>query len=352
VPYCLPLRQLLTTRDPQVSVYSDEALTYIVSILPGTVLAVKAMRTLDGVQKLMNVPSDLYTVQTKTYGTITAVQIVVKEPLSTLTTAETKTKCGVKDTVVTVENQGWADDLYVTFKSNVGPDIIDILTYIIDNYTDLDWDAESFEYCRTKLARFPANFPILERKNTIEVLRDIAFQCRCAIWLDNGVFYLRYLPEKPVAVDVIEVSDLDSEKGIEVSLTPTEDLVTKMKVKWRLSWAPDENEYVREADKHEKLIILRHNIARYGTQEKEYDQNATGTSSTSRIDQQGGGLWELQAAVRVDDCLGCEDLQGIPQGGRRPIREGPPADDSRFEHAHLTRGHRWNGWFGAVLATH
>ena len=71
----------------------------------------------------------------------------------------------------------------------------------------------------------------------MQVLQEIAFQARCAIWLRDGVFYLRYLPEEPTPVDTITVSDIDAEKGIEVELTPTEDLVTKMKVRWRMCWA-------------------------------------------------------------------------------------------------------------------
>ena len=44
--------------------------------------------------------------------------------------------------------------------------------------------------------------------------------------------------------------------------------MTKMKVKWRLSWA-DLSDQAK--DKAEKTIILRHNVAKYGTQEQEYD---------------------------------------------------------------------------------
>jgi hypothetical protein len=41
-----------------------------------------------------------------------------------------------------------------------------------------------------------------------------------------------------------------------------------MKVKWRLSWAAASD---RPQDTNEKTIILRHNVAKYGTQEQEYD---------------------------------------------------------------------------------
>ena len=82
------------------------------------------------------------------------------------------------------------------------------------------------------------------------------------------MFYLKYLPEEPTPAATITVSDIDAEKGIEVELTSTEDIVTKMMVKWRQSWA---NLSDRAKDTNEKTIILRHNIDKYGTQEQDYD---------------------------------------------------------------------------------
>jgi len=158
--------------------------------------------------------------------------------------------------------------VYVTFESNVGPNTIDILKYLIANYTDLSWDASSFDYVEGKLVNFPMNFPILERKNTLDVLQELAYQARCALWITGGVFYIKYLPEEPAAVDTITVSDIDAESGVDVSLTNTEDLITKMRVKWRISWAPGETD--QERDSSEKWMILRHNINRYGTHEEEF----------------------------------------------------------------------------------
>jgi len=233
-----------------VKISSNEPITYIASIVPGTVLTVKAYKQLTGERRLVDVPTDLYTVQSKSYGTVTAVQIVVNKPLSS------------------IQDQGWGDDLYVTFQSSVGPNVVDILKYLIQHYTDLTWDNTSFNHVHDKLAAFPANFPLLERKNTIQVLEEIAFQARCAIWISNGVFYLKYLPEQPTAADTIRVSDIDAENGIEVELTSTEDIVTKMTIKWRLSWADLSDQ---PKDKAEKTIILRHNVNKYGTQEQQYD---------------------------------------------------------------------------------
>ena len=107
---------------------------------------------------------------------------------------------------------------------------------------------------------FPANFALLERKNLVEVLQEIAFQARCSLRLSNGIFYLQYLAEEPTTVDTIAEKDIEHQ-SIEVSLTPTEDLVTKYTAKWRLSYAQEVLDQ----------IILRHNVQKYGIQEEEYE---------------------------------------------------------------------------------
>jgi len=227
----------------RVVLADDEPLTYVVSTIPGTVLAVKAFKTFANERTLVNVPTELWFSETVNYGPVTAVQVVTTKPLST------------------IPDQGWEDDLYVTFESDVGPHTIDILEYIIDNYTDLSSDSTSFTAVRSKLDPFPMNFPILTRKNTLAVLQELAFQARCALWLSNGVFYIKYLPEEPTSDGTVTLSDLDADAGVNVDFTATEDLVTKMIVEWRISWAPDE----------ENKIILRHNVKKYGTQEQKFD---------------------------------------------------------------------------------
>jgi hypothetical protein len=225
-----------------VDIASSEPVTYVASIVPGTVLDVKAYKVFENERKLINIPSDLYVIQVTDYGPIQAVEIVFDKPLSTIT------------------GQGWNDDIYVTFESDIGPHTCDILEYIITNFTDLDFDATSFTNIRTSLDPFPMNFPILEKKNAITVLQEIAFQARCALWISNGTFYIKYLPVEPSSDDTITESDIDAESGIEISLTPTEDLVTKMVVEWRISWNEDDP----------NKVILRHNVKKYGTQSEDY----------------------------------------------------------------------------------
>ena len=254
-----------------VTLETAEPVSYVVSIVPGTVLTVKAFKQYDGPHVLTTVPTDFYTVSNQQFGPIHAVVLTMKRQLSTYRYPDGS-------------NQGWSNEIYVTFQSSVGPNTVDVMKYLIDTYTALEWDASTFNYVHTKLIQFPSNFALLDKKNVVDVLHEIAFQCRCALWLQDNVFYLRYLPEEPVSlgdpawastpqnrvVETITVSDIDAESGVEIGYTPTESLVTKMKIKWRISLAPD-NPYPSDAEKHEQQLILRHNIAQYGTHEKSFD---------------------------------------------------------------------------------
>jgi hypothetical protein len=222
-----------------VTMAEDEPIYHVVSIVPGTVLQVKAFKDINGVRTLVNVPDDLWEDEIAVYGSISAVQIKLARSLTT------------------IDDQNWeGDSLYVTFESSVGPNIVDIVKYLIDTYTDLTYDSTSFDSVRTKLAPFPANFALLDRKNIVEALQEIAFQSRCSIRLINDVFYISYLAEEPTTVDTFYISDIESQ-SVEVELTSTEDLVTKYTVDWRVSYAQDEM----------NKIILRHNVAKYGIQE-------------------------------------------------------------------------------------
>lgn len=221
---------------------SDEPISYIVSITPGTVLSVKAYKTLNGERKLVNVPNDLWSVEVKNYGAIQATVVTTVRPLSSIV------------------DQNWNDDLYITFRSDIGPNTVEIMEWIIENYTSLEPDPVSFAAVETLVEPFPMNFPVLDRRNTVDLLKDIAFQARCAMWISNGIVYLKYLPIEPSADQTVSLDDIEV-STIEVELTPTEDIVTKMIVSWRLTWE----------DKDPVKVILRNNVPKYGTKTEEYD---------------------------------------------------------------------------------
>ncbi len=226
-----------------VEMHTPEGQEYIVSIVPGTVLQVSAFLTKNGVKKLVTVPEEYYTAESHDYGGITAVRIVMSDALS-------------KNTV----GGEWGDELYVTFESDVGPNTVDVIRYLIDTYTDKTVDEDAFAEVHDALENYPSHFQITERKNILQALSEIAWQARCAIWLDNDVFYLRYLPAEPESVSTFTDEDVDF-GTMECSFTPTEDICTKMVCKWRATGAqPNDN-----------TAILRYNVKKYGTKAQDFD---------------------------------------------------------------------------------
>lgn len=223
----------------KVTLDSFKETIYIANILPSTIHRVAAIRNVEGVgDRLLTVPSSYYTTRVVDYNGYMVTEIVFDRPLSSY-------------------NKGWNDDIYVTLTSSVGPNTVDILEWLIETYTSYSVDATSFNYVRTAIDNYPSHFPLLDRRSIIELLQDIAYQSRCALWLKNDTFYIRYLAEEPTADDTMVISDME-QNTLELYHTETEDLVTKYVVEWQ-------EDYAREQP---NKVILRHNVKKYGTHEE------------------------------------------------------------------------------------
>lgn len=210
---------------------------YIVSTIPGVVTKVSAYTNWEGQRKLVEIPENLYSVQTENLG-VDVITITFSDALSHY------------------EGQNWEDDIYVTFRSSIGPDSVEILKYLIDNYTELDYNLTSFNDATSS----DCNFVLYDRKGVMTFLREIAWQTRSAIYLNNNEFYLLYLPDERVSIDTITSTDIEV-KTLKITYTNTEDLVTKMVCHWHndgTEMQPNE-------------VILDDNIDLYGTQEDNYN---------------------------------------------------------------------------------
>ncbi len=225
----------------KVTLDSDQEVIYVANILPSTILRVAAYRTLEGGRHLLTVPSTFYSIRQTDFTSYQVMEIVFDRPLSS-------------------RNEGWEDDIFVTLTSTVGPNTVDILEWFIETYTSHGVDTTSFDDVRAKIDNYPMNFPLLERKNLINVLEEIAFQARCAIYLKDDTFYVKYLAEEPTADETVGESDILA-KSLTVFHTPTEDLVTKYVAEWRKDYAVDQP----------NKLILRHNVSKYGTHENTYN---------------------------------------------------------------------------------
>lgn len=163
------------------------------------------------------------------------------------------------------ENEGWDDQLYVTMTSPVGPNTSLIAQWLISEYSDYLIDATSFDATELSLSNYPSHFAILTRKELLSTLEDIAFQCRCAVYVSDQTLYMVYLAKKAPATSTIDSSNI-IEGSITVELSVTEQLVTKLTGLWKPNY--------QDLDALYKLrplrrINLRNNIDLYGVMEHE-----------------------------------------------------------------------------------
>ncbi len=228
----------------EVVLHSRKSVVYIANILPSTILRVAAVKNLnDGSAQLLTVPSIYYTVRQVDYGAYTVTEIVFDTPLTEI-------------------DKQWEEDIYITQTSSVGPNTVDILEWLIDKYTDFTTDTASFADVKAKLTVYPMDFPILDRPNILQLLQDIAFQARCALYLRNDVFFIKYLSEEPTIDENIQ--DADIEHGsLELTHTNTDELVTKLIAEWKY------DHFLDDPNK----VILRHasNVFKYGLKDRVFD---------------------------------------------------------------------------------
>jgi len=240
----------------EVFLEDEGEILHIVSLLPGVVNNVAAYKTQPGGRELLlEVPSDYYTIYETNYDGYTVIEIGMDRKLSQ-------------------RDETWSDELYVSFTSDIGPNPVDIIQWLVEKYTSLTIDSTSFTSVHTSMTNYPTNFALKTRKNVLALIQDIAYQTRCAVYIRNGVMFIKYLSEEPSSVRTITGSDILTQT-FRVSLTPSEDLITKSVVNWQASEVP-----VEKGNEVEQTIMLKYNIPKYGVHEETYDyytQNTYGT---------------------------------------------------------------------------
>lgn len=230
----------------------DEEIVYVANILPSTVRCVSAYRNLDNGQRLLLVvPPEYYTIRTTDYFVYNVVEIVLSRPLSLIAL-------------------GWEDQIYVSLDSSVGPNTVDIIEWLINTYqgsaaeglgvhTKYNVDPVSFAAVRAQIDNYPSHFAYFDRRDIATALDEISMQARCALFIRDNTYYIKYLSASPTTVDTI-TEDHVNQNSLQLTSTTTEDLVTKMVVTWNDDYALDP-----------KLIVLRNNINKYGTVEGQFD---------------------------------------------------------------------------------
>lgn len=238
-----------------VRLTEKDDVTYIANILPSTVHAVYAYRTLKtGLRVLSPIPSSYYTkYENHNLGTINVTAF--KFPIS----------------LPNISGENWEDDVYVTLTSSVGPNVCDIIQHLIETYTNGGTaNAANFAAIKAKFVDgsdelYPANFALLERPNVLDEIARIAWEARCAIYRVGGEFFLRYLSEEPTADVTFTEDDIDAEENIKILHPATDGLITRLVAIWHPNYLPLEN------GKKPDRLIYRHNIPLYGMKSQEIE---------------------------------------------------------------------------------
>lgn len=225
----------------------DDDLVYMASLVPGTVTQVAAYRTFGDTQLLTQVPTDWYSVVNVDYGGYQCVELRFNRLPST------------------AEEEGWSDDIYVSFVSSVGPNPVAIIQWLVENYTDYSVDSSNFAAMTTKMANFPSHFVLTDRPNALDLISDIAYQSRMAVRVVDNTVSLVYLAEDPTSVRTFTGADIVS-KSFSVGYSATEDLRTNHNITWRDQYAPQIG-----GEDVEQQFSIRFNIPKYGSSQNDVD---------------------------------------------------------------------------------
>ena len=204
--------------------------------------------------------------------------------------------------------QGWEDQLYVTMQSSQGPNVADVLKYLLDNYSEFDTDAASFSDVQALVAAYPVNFAIQEKKSTLELCEEIAWQARCALVYAGDAVKIRYISKQPDADATIAEANL-LQDSVRLKFTPAEDVVTRFVAEWRQNfYQPDP-----------WLVAYENNVAAFGMREQRFQFYIYNTlslvqKSASFWATRLGNSWQLasftafmeRAKMEPQDCLSLE----------------------------------------------
>ena len=254
-----------------ITLLDDYNYSFLVSMLPGILITVYAYKSFNGLRKLTQVPLDYYNVIIQ--GNLTIVQM--KRPLSIisflinqqtaraeefLSAVGSEYNAYVPDHVVS--STDWEDQIYVTFQSSIGPNICDIITWLVANYTPYTCDPVSFAHVKPLVANYPANFVVPGRPLVDDLLNDIVYQSRCSLILREDIYYITYLPEFPPALKTITLDDIAVDT-LKISTDPIENLVTRYRATWKPDYSPDYET--------SNVCIVRANYIKYGYLDFEKD---------------------------------------------------------------------------------
>lgn len=160
-------------------------------------------------------------------------------------------------------NKIWdGDDIWADITGPIPGKFCDIMLNVL-SYSNLAYDPVSWGLVRTYTDHIPMNFVIYRRDSCLTIMKELAFQAKCAIWLKGATVFMRYLPATPNPVKTFTLDDV-LEDTMQTYCSPTEDIITKLVALWKYRYIQYKN----------NRTTMRNNIARYGMTLNEIDYYA------------------------------------------------------------------------------
>lgn len=212
---------------------------YVANAIPSTaILEVYGRRTLNGVPLFVPIPSSYYSASLND---------------STFFNATTLTFSAALNEYF---GENWENDIYVSVESSQGPNVADVIKYIIETYTSYTVDATTYASVAAIQANWPVGFAYFNKADAIRVAQEIAWQARCALLLRNGIVYIKYLSTLPTGSEPsLDEADV-LEKSLSLGFTDTDDLTTRFRVDWVQDYSGEEDST--------HTLRYENNIASYG----------------------------------------------------------------------------------------
>ncbi|MBF84047.1 MAG: hypothetical protein CL489_06165 [Acidobacteria bacterium] len=223
---------------PGTEVTMDTCEIYAINTIQSQVHGVYAYFTDRDKKSLRALPESYYEIETEDLGTLRPTLLKLRRPLPS----------------------NWDKEIYATYTSKVGPNVADILRYIINKYTDKTPNS-SFDTVKEYLVNYPANFVVYDRPDALSLINRICREARCAVTLRDDQFHLTYLSRVPGSDGIGFTSSTVLKKSRSVRVSKVEDIITRYNVTWTPNGLPIEPE----------KLVLRHNVGKYGLKDNDYD---------------------------------------------------------------------------------
>lgn len=221
---------------------------YVANAIPSTqVKAVYAWRTLPrtGQRRFKAIPSSYYTVSLN--------ESIFGQHATTIT---------LKTPLADYFGQGWSEQLFVSFKSSVGPNVSDVIKYLLQTYSNISVDATTFNAIKALQTNYPVAIAITSKQNVISICESIAWKARCSLLIEDGLAKLKYLSKEPTS-DLTIDEEVVENRSLIMTTTRIEEIVTHFRANWKKDHSGRPHK--------EYTIVKTENVSQFGLHKREFD---------------------------------------------------------------------------------